>query len=83
MQLSSSNVKFWIKQKKTNIIASDVNVHCSKISADVFVQAWNHINAVEQTHHKSNSFEKRLTLLQAIKRFVDWSLINKWLITYQ
>ena len=60
-----------------------MNVHCSKISLNAFVHAWNHINAVEQTHHKSNSSEKRLMLFQAIKRFVYWYLINRELIAYQ
>ncbi|KAL2047962.1 hypothetical protein ABVK25_011191 [Lepraria finkii] len=65
---SSEDVKKWARQKKLDSICSGINVHCSKIPPDIFLNARNHTNAVEQTHHKSNASGKRLSLLQAVQR---------------
>jgi hypothetical protein len=44
-------------------------MYCSEIPNEVFQTARGHTNAVEQTHYKSNSMGKRLSLVHAIQRY--------------
>jgi hypothetical protein len=55
---------------KIDIIATGYNKYCSQIPNEDWDSLPKHTNAVEVLHHKSNSFGKRLTLLQAIRKYV-------------
>ncbi|OCK85458.1 hypothetical protein K432DRAFT_33984 [Lepidopterella palustris CBS 459.81] len=56
----------WALHKKHDIIASGLNKFCSEIDPAVFDRIRKHTNAVESSHHKSNSMGRYLSLLRAI-----------------
>jgi hypothetical protein len=64
---STRSVRKWAQHKKRAVIASGINKACSLIASDLWDQTTCHTNAVEQTHFKSNSLGRRLTLLKAIQ----------------
>ncbi|KFY79201.1 hypothetical protein V498_08982 [Pseudogymnoascus sp. VKM F-4517 (FW-2822)] len=66
-EYSTPQVVDWVKHKKQSCIASGLNKYCSQMNHDLFERARRHTNAVEQTHFKSMSFGKRLSLLKAVK----------------
>ena len=62
--------KRWTRHKKNQVIASTINKNCSLIPENAWHAALKDINAVEQTHHKSNAYGKGLTLVEVIERYV-------------
>ncbi|CAG8980989.1 hypothetical protein HYALB_00013550 [Hymenoscyphus albidus] len=66
-EYSSKQVVDWTKHKQHECIASGINPHCTGIQNELFERTRRHTNAVEQTHFKSNSLGKRLSLLKAVK----------------
>jgi hypothetical protein len=65
--LSTDAVVQWAIHKKQACIASGINKYCSMIDHELYDNTRRQTNAVEQTHHKSGSLGKRLSLLQAVK----------------
>ena len=63
----SPAVRAWVSHKKIDIFACGVNRHCSDMPHEQFIETRRHTNAVEVTHHKTNSLGKRLSLLKAVK----------------
>lgn len=68
--MSPESVINWAKHKKIACIASGLNKHCSFIPNEVFENCRQHTNAIEQTHYKTGSFGKQLSLLKAVKVYV-------------
>lgn len=49
------------------VIAAGLNEHCTLMNMDAFQRIRKSTNAVEQTHYKSNSMGRRLSILKAIQ----------------
>lgn len=60
----------WAAHKRLDIIASGLNRYISRMDQDIFERTRRHTNAVEQTHSKTASFGKKLSLLKAVKMYV-------------
>jgi len=56
----------WAKHKKQDIIRCGLHQPSSAMSKKVWEQIEAHTNSCEQTHYKSNSYGRWLTLLRAI-----------------
>lgn len=64
---STEPIRFWAIHKKLPCIASGLNASCSLMDNELFFQTRRHTNAVEQTHWKSTSLGKQLSILKAIQ----------------
>ncbi|KFX86620.1 hypothetical protein V490_09003 [Pseudogymnoascus sp. VKM F-3557] len=60
-------IRRWAAHKRLDIIASGLNRYISRMDQDIFERTRRHTNAVEQTHSKTASFGKKLSLLKAVK----------------
>ena len=66
---STEQIRFWAIHKKQPCIASGLNPSCSMMDNELFIQTRRHTNAVEQTHWKSTSLGKQLSILKAIHMY--------------
>lgn len=63
---SSTNIKTWTRHKKFKHIAAGLHRGLSSIPPMLFDAVRKNTNGTEQSHHKVNTWGRKLTLLQAI-----------------
>ncbi|KAF2809704.1 uncharacterized protein BDZ99DRAFT_387971, partial [Mytilinidion resinicola] len=64
--LMNDKVQGWARHKRHPIIASGLNKYCSDVDPEIWDKLRKNTNATEQTHYKSDSMGRRLSLLRAI-----------------
>ncbi|OBT75678.1 hypothetical protein VF21_05187 [Pseudogymnoascus sp. 05NY08] len=79
---TTEQIRFWVIHKKQPCIASGLNAACSLMDKELFIQTRRHTNAVEQTHWKSTSLGKQLSILKAIQmgQILDDTDLKQYLV---